>query len=502
MKKNPILTGTLVLTVTGFITRLIGFFYRIYLSRTIGAEGLGIYQLLSPVLGICFAICAGSIQTAISRFVAAGVASGKKGEGKAVLRTGILLSGSLSLLLCAAVYFGADLIAGAFLLEPRCAPLLRILAFSIPMASLHTCICGYYYGLKKASVPAFAQLVEQCIRVLAVYLIAGIWLQAGKEITVTVAVLGLLCGDTASALFAVIAIALSPQSKSKGPKLFPIAPIVLLMLPLTANRLLLTVLQSIESVMLPNQLQGYGMTVAEALSVYGVLTGMALPFILFPSAVTNSMAVMLLPTVAEAQSGGNDKKISRTTSMTLRYSLYMGILCISIFILFGNDLGMTVFHNSQAGSFIRILAWLCPFLYMGTTLGSILNGLGKTTATFIHSMIALTSRLLFVIFLVPRYGIIAYLWGHLVSQILVALLHLFSLGRSIPFHFDPMTMIVKPTACVLIAVGIYFALFMQISLAVPGIILIGIKMFLLCLVYGLLLLLFHSFKDGKAEKAS
>ena len=497
MKKNPILTGTLLLTMTGFLTRLIGFFYRIYLSRTIGAEGLGIYQLLSPVMGICFAICAGSVQTAISRFVAAGVASGRRGEGKRVLRTGIFLSGTLSVLLCLGLCRFADPIAAYFLLEPRCAPLLRILAFSIPMASLHTCICGYYYGLKKAAIPAFAQLVEQCIRVLAVYLIAGIWLQAGREITVEVAVWGLLCGDTASALFAVVAISLSRRTGKEGRGFFALRPIVMLMLPLTANRLLLTVLQSVESVMLPNKLQAFGMTNADALSVYGVLTGMALPFILFPSAVTNSMAVMLLPTVAEAQSGGNESKISRTTAMTLRYSLYMGILCIGIFILFGHDLGMTVFHNSQAGVFIRILAWLCPFLYMGTTLGSILNGLGKTTTTFIHSMAALIVRLLFVIILVPRFGILAYLWGHLASQILVALLHLFSLSRQIPLSLSPLTMIVKPAGCLLIAVGIYLFGFAGLTLPLPGILVVGVKIMVLCLGYLLLLLLFHSFQTER-----
>ena len=147
-----------------------------------------------------------------------------------------------------------------------------------------------------------------------------------------------------------------------------------LALPLMGNRLVLNVLSSAEAIWIPSRLSSYGLSSAEALSIYGVLTGMAMPFIMFPSAITNSMAVLLLPTVAEAQADGNEARIARTISMSLRYSLYMGILCIGVFTLFGAELGVGVFQNPTAGIFMQILAWLCPFLYLATTMGSILNG--------------------------------------------------------------------------------------------------------------------------------
>ena len=126
----------------------------------------------------------------------------------------------------------------------------------------------------------------------------------------------------------------------------------------------------------------FGLTNSEALSIYGVLTSMALPFILFPSAITNSMAVLLLPTVAQAQADGNEGRISSMISMSLRYSCYMGVLCIGIFTIFGSQLGVGVFHDQNAGTFITILSWLCPFMYLATTMGSILNGLGKPRSHF------------------------------------------------------------------------------------------------------------------------
>lgn len=122
---------------------------------------------------------------------------------------------------------------------------------------------------------------------------------------------------------------------------------------------------------------------AEAFSVYGILTGMALPFILFPSAITNSIAVLLLPSVAKDQAEGHTESISGSVAMALRYSLYMGILCIGIFVLFGLPLGISVFKEEEAGRCMQILAWLCPFLYLAATMGSILNGLAVPGTTFL-----------------------------------------------------------------------------------------------------------------------
>ena len=85
-RKMAFITGTLLLTSTGFICRILGFFYRIFMSRTIGAEGLGIYNMVHPIFSICFAVCAGSIQTALSQYVAA-----NQTRGRAVFRTGLLL---------------------------------------------------------------------------------------------------------------------------------------------------------------------------------------------------------------------------------------------------------------------------------------------------------------------------------------------------------------------------------------------------------------------------
>ena len=105
-QSHPILTGALILTAAGFISRTLGFFYRVYLSHLIGPEGMGLYQMISPVSGVCFALCCGPIQTAISRFVAGSVSENGGLEnrirnGRRYFAAGLLLALGLSLALAA-----------------------------------------------------------------------------------------------------------------------------------------------------------------------------------------------------------------------------------------------------------------------------------------------------------------------------------------------------------------------------------------------------------------
>lgn len=481
-RKHTLITGTLLLTASGFAVRVLGFFYRIFLSRAIGAEGLGLYNMVHPIYGICFGICAGSIQTAVSRFVAANVRRGKQ-----ILFTGLSISLSISFALAWAILAFAEPIAHYILMEDQCAALLPFMAVSVPFSAVHACLSGYYYGVQKTRVPAFSQIVEQMIRMAAVFLIADILLESGRAVTVELAVAGHLIGEIASCLYTMVcflffrprgAAAGTPQAAgtavgtsqaagtaadaASGPTFSSFLsvfaqtapPLMALALPLMGSRLILNILASAESIWIPSRLCAYGLSSSEAFSVYGVLTGMAMPFILFPSAITNSMAVLLLPAVAEAQSSGRSDRIGQTVTMSLRYSLYMGILCIGVFTMFGKVLGTSVFHSASAGTFMEILAWLCPFLYLSATTGSILNGLGRTRTTFLQNAAALSVRIAFVLFGIPRFGILAYLWGMLASDILLALMHLRSLSRIAPFKWNVWDMAVKPAISLAVSAGI------------------------------------------------
>lgn len=431
MKKiNPLITGTIILTVTGFASRFIGFFYRIFLSRVFGAEGMGLYQLTSPVLALTFSITVSGMQTAISKFVASETTTKDYRSSFHTLFTGFGISMLLSAACTAYIYTFSDIIAAKLLFEPRTAPLLRIISLSIPMATVHSCINGYFYGIRKTSVPSITQLVEQIIRVGSVYLIYITYRAKGYSPTINFAVVGLVIGEGASMLVSLGAIYHRFYSVSSSKNIIskarqPISAVrgsaknlLSLAAPLSLNRTLINFLQSIEAIYIPQCLMRYGYDNAKALSVYGVLTGMALPLILFPSAITNSISVLLLPIVSEAEANGNHQAIRKAVKKSIRYCLLLGFLCTALFLAFGRLAGQLLYHSSLAGSFIITLSFICPFMYIASTLNSILNGLGKTGYTFGFSMASLMFRLCFVFFAIPVFGIQGYLWGLLASQLM------------------------------------------------------------------------------------
>ncbi len=490
--KRAFLTGTLLLTGTGFLCRVLGFFYRIFLSRTIGAEGLGMFNMIHPVYGICFALCAGSIQTALSQLIASQVS-----RGRTIFRCGLCISMTMAFALGCLICQSTDFLASRVLMEPQAAPYLPLMGISVPFAAFHACINGYYYGMQKARIPAFSQVVEQVVRMTLVFFIAHAWISQGNKITVHLAVIGHLIGEAAAAIFALLCMILvppQPGSHRSFDNLIPTsASLMTLALPLMGNRLVLNLLSSAEAIWIPSRLQMSGLSNSDAFAVYGVLTGMALPFILFPSAITNSMAVLLLPGVAQAQANGQNHQINTSISISLRYSMYMGIFCIGVFTMFGQALGTSVFHDPDAGRFIRILAWLCPFLYLATTMGSILNGLGCTRTTFLQNTSALLLRIAFVLIGIPCFGIYAYLCGMLASEIFLAFLHLWSLKRRVPFSWNALEMIVKPAIILWISAGIlrFTDSFVLWPDMLPLFVKTAIQIAILGICYGGILLLFH-----------
>lgn len=454
IKNSRILSGALLLTAAGMISRLIGFFYRIFLSRTFGPENIGIYQLISPVMALAYSLSAAGFQTAISRMTATACArdshprtaqnqkgrknSGGNADSFAVPAVGMLLSLFLSLAIAVFVYLYSEEIAVRFLLETRCAPLLKILALSFPVSAIHSCVNGYFYGQKKAAFPAFSQLFEQIVRVGSVMFLCSACLtrEASKTPDISLAVTGMVIGEAASAILSLFYLwhcfqkAERHSAAAKGlsiPALFP--ELLLLAVPLSAGRVIQNLLQSIEAIAIPDRLRMFGLDTAAALSEYGILTGMSLPFILFPTALTGSIAVMLLPAVSEAQALHEERTIARAVKRSVHYCLLLGFFFLGFFLLFGPALGKLVFHQEKAGSYLQILGFMCPFLYMNSTLSSILHGLGKTVRSFFYGVASLLVRLAFVFFCIPAFGIKGYLWALLASQLLLSVLQLIPLRK-------------------------------------------------------------------------
>lgn len=428
-RKQLILRGTFILTIAGILTRIMGFFYRIFLSRTFGAESVGLYQLIFPVFTLCFSITTAGIETAISRTVARKMSLKQEKESMNILFSGMLCSLLLSLLCFFIIDKNAYYIAANLLGDSRCEPLLKILVYTIPFSAIHSCIAGFYFGQKQTKIPALCQLIEQTARISAVFLLYYVFTQQNFKISISIAVIGLVIGEIFSASYSLMA--LFKLIKQIGLHFHisaePLKELFSLSIPLTANRILVTLLQSIEAVSIPTQLQKFSLSSSEALSIYGVLNGMALPCILFPSAITSSVSAMLMPTVAEIQATGNQRDLLSIVKKVCGICFLLGLICCFGFLISGSWIGSTLFNNESAGNFIITLAWICPFLYTNTTLLSVINGLGKTNITLFINVIGLFVRIASVFFMIPVFGIVGYLWGLLLSQLLISAVSIMSI---------------------------------------------------------------------------
>ena len=408
------------------ISRILGFFYRIFLSRTIGASGLGLYQLIFPVFTLCLAISASGIQTAISRFVAS------SDDKKKYLFSGLFLSVLLSGLFALFIYMSAPWIATDILKEPRTENLLRIMVYALVPASIHSCFNGYYYGKKESVVPSICQIIEQLTRVAGTLIIYSVLLESGLPLEPIHAVWGLVISELAGLLVNLTAYnskenAIERRSTIKNTKvvfsftdfLYMVKHLGLLALPLTLNHVLMTLSHSLENLLLPQQLVAYGYSSDEALGHFGILTGMAMSVIFFPSAITNSLSVLLLPRISETKSKGDMCVVLETIKGAVCCGVALGSLCTFLFLLSADWFGIYIFDNALAGFYIRILSILCPFMYTASLLSSIVNGLGHATLTLACNLSGCAIRILSIWFFVPVYGMYAYIISMIVASVVV-----------------------------------------------------------------------------------
>ncbi len=452
--KNALIKGTLILTLAGLLSRIFGFFYRIFLTRTIGSEGMGLFQLIMPIVGIVFAICSAGIQTGISKFAATGKRTFEWLIG------GLIIALPLSLFATILIFNNADYIATHLLLNHECSGLLKIMAFSFPFSTFHNCVNGYYYAKKQTGIPAVSQLFEQLVRIAIVFLYGNYCERNNIPITAECALYGNIAGETAAFLFCFIAILFHKQSQFQFKEIISHAKTILrFSMPLTFNRLLMHLLQSAEAILIPAQLLAFGHNQSEALSIYGVLNGMVLPLILFPCTITNSLAVMLLPEISHAQANDDEHVIVKTIQTSIKLCTVMGILSTLLFVFYGASVGAAIFDEPLVYTFSLVIAWLCPFVYLTTTLGSVLNGLGFTTTTCVHNILCILIRIAFLIILTPSQGITGYLLGLLIAQIFICFAHYIKISRMFKLSLNPYDLILSPLLYCLIAIGISLLVF-------------------------------------------
>lgn len=448
LSQNLVIKGTLILTLTGFSTRIIGFYNRIFLAGLIGAKELGIYQLIFPLYMVAFSFTTFGNELALTKLVSEYNNRKDYASARLFFKVCFLINLILGLFVSIIMYQNADWLCTYILNAPECNACLKTICLGIPFMSMKGAIHGYFLGLEKSGVHGISDFLEQTAKVGGLYILAA-YICVRNQYDASFAVIGIVIGEVVSftySLFAFIIHDRKTKKRNKDTSHFssghPIHKQQILYLffkdsiPLTTNRLALTMLQSMEAIMIPTVLLSFYKDSSLSLETYGIFSGMAFPFIMFPSTITNSLSTMLLPAVSSANTGLKENYLSALCEKSLRFCLIIGIFSTVTFYIFGPTIGICFFESKEAGMYLYQLSLLCPFIYLATTLASILNGLGFATRNLLLTVIATIIRISFILFAIPHIGIYGYIIGLFVGYLFLTFSCLHKLQSMVSFHLS------------------------------------------------------------------
>lgn len=448
MSKKSLIAGTLILTLASLITRLLGFGFRIYQSQVMGPEGMGLYQLLFPIYMLLWAASSAGIALSIAKMIAAEVSRGEEGNAVHILNVSLLISMPLSLLLSILLFIFAPFIAKYYIHEPVTELSLRILALCVPFMSTACCLRGYFQGHQEMSITALAQIIEQVARMMAIYLLAHLLIPMGTKYMCVLGVIGMCAGEVFSFIMSFIAYKLRKRKIKFSPVTLQrkntFNQLLALSIPITANRFLTSGLASFENILIPINLQKYGLNSHEALGLYGKFSGMALPLLLFPSMVTSSLATALVPAISEAVAMKNKPLLQRTIGRAIQFSSLIGIGATALFLTFSEEIALTCYGHKDVGLLLKWLAIICPFLYLQNILIGTMNGLGMQKQTFKTNIIGSLICIAIITLLVPQRGILGFVLAMLFQSGFVCCSLLFYVLNFVELRINVNHWIFKP----------------------------------------------------------
>ena len=172
---------------------------------------------------------------------------------------------------------------------------------------------------------------------------------------------------------------------------------------------------------------------------------MAFPIVFFPTLLTSALSSNLLPIVSSVHASGSYYRLQRVIEQSLRLTLYMGVFFGLVFALSGEWLGAVLYDSASAGHYIVLLSIVCPFFYLQSVLGGLMNGLELQNDSLVHTVVCDGIRILILLFVVPSYGFTAFIAGLLGTNILLSLLNLGSVLRVAPVKIRILKLLQPPS---------------------------------------------------------
>ncbi|MDY4855124.1 MAG: oligosaccharide flippase family protein [Candidatus Ventricola sp.] len=408
MNARTLVRQTMFLSASHFVVRVIGFFNRIWLSRALGAQAMGLVELTHSAQMLLITPVVSGLPAAVSRMCA----KSQPARQVRVLRCGISLA-LLTGVPVAVLAFAFRTQLALWLGDLRTLPALLIYLPCIPVLGVSCALNGYYYGKGKPVPPALSELLEQLVRLfLCIRLVFALrgW---PTMLRAAIPAAASLLGETASLvlmlLIAARAILFAP---GEGSRRAVYREMLSLALPLTGMKLVSSLMRTVQSALIPARLQISGLPASEALSRFGMLSGMLMPVLMLPSFITCSLCMVAAPELTRRQANGTPQR--SLVRRILGGTLLVGLCAMVGVWLFAPLIADTLYRQAELLPLLRRCCVLVPVMALSQVVSGLMNGLGLQGTSL---RIALFANLLSVLLM---YALAAQptlqLWGAVIAM--------------------------------------------------------------------------------------
>lgn len=450
MHKNTFVQGALILTVAGIIVKFIGAFSRIYLSRLLGGEGIGLYQMAYPIYLLCLAVSSAGLPVAISIMVAEKNAVHDYLGGQRVFRISLMALTATGLFFSGLLYFGAQwLIDSGIVRDPRAYWSLLALSPAILMATILATLRGYFQGLQNMTPTAVSQIVEQLFRVVIMIGLAVVLLPYGLEYGAAGATFGAAPGAFVGILVLIFFYyknrswrkammesrdtLIVPDSTAKIMK-----RLLILALPVSLANIMLPIVSNIDLFIVPRRLEVAGFAVEEATTLFGYLTGMATALVNMPTIMTASLAASLVPVISEAMARNNGDVVYQRTGLAMRMANIITVPSFVGMCVIATPISAMLYATPEAGPCIAVMSFGVFLLGVQQVTTGVLQGMGKTAIPFINMVVSACVKIILSwnLTAIPSLGVIGAAWATNADFGVAALLNLYFLHKYMKYKMD------------------------------------------------------------------
>lgn len=416
-----------LLTITGILSQLVGFVYRVFLTRMAGAEILGLYQLILPIYSVLLSLTSVGLTTAVSNLSARYEVLDNRRAVYQVRGQAVKLFFLLAVLPCAGLLIFSDGASVYILGDARTRLGLMLLVPCLLLTGTENLHKHYFYGTGRVLPAAVTELLEQLLR--ATLILTLLWyLRPGTaEGAVGTIVLGMALCEVCSALTQLVLFRLSlgPREKLPGRDLEP--PILRrqlgsIALPLGFAALLGNLISSANAVLIPRLLVQSGMDQGQAVSAYGVTFGMTLPMLMLPTAFLSALGLVLTPKLSQYSALGKQEAIRRQVRRSVGAANLILIPALTLMAVLGSGIGVALYQEPSVADHLPLLALGVLFSCWQSLFTYVLSGVGRQGAAALISLVCDLLQLTITCLTVGRLGMAGYAAGFALTSLLGAVL--------------------------------------------------------------------------------